>query len=331
VLIDSMMNLELLLWAADHGGGGDLRTIAVNHALTVRRNNVRPDGSTYQMVVFDPRTGRVRSKQTVQGLSADSTWSRGQAWGITGFTTVYRETRDARFLQTARQLADYFLAHLPADHVPLWDFDAPAGDPKDSSAAAIAASGLIELAQLDPDGSRRGRYLTAAKQILDALSSPPYRSSVTGPPSILLHGTQNKPKGVADVGLVYGDYYYLQALARYMAFRGPSVTAPQPPRAPRHPSRSPREDRAAPRLKVAVRRPSRTLHVVTIRASSEQCVVAITIRRGNRTRFLRRNLARGEHLTVRIRGRGRTRILIRATDRSGNRTTVRRVLDQRQR
>jgi unsaturated chondroitin disaccharide hydrolase len=219
VIVDNMMNLELLFWAAKHGDDPALATKALNHALTTAREHVRPDGSTYHLVIFDSGTGAVKRKQTVQGYSDSSTWARGQAWAVYGFTMAYRESRDSRMLATARKVADYFVAHLPADKVPYWDFALPSltGQPRDSSAAAIAASGLIELSQLDSDATRKARYLGAAKGILTSLSSKAYLAEGTSSRSILLHGTANKPGGHYDRGLIYGDYFFLEALLRYRA------------------------------------------------------------------------------------------------------------------
>lgn len=219
VIIDNMMNLEILFWAARNGGAHELYDMAVSHALTARANQVRADGSTYQVVTYDPRSGAVKSKGTNQGYSSESTWSRGQAWALYGFTMAYRETGDARFLETARQTADYFINHLPADKVPYWDFELPstAGQPRDSSAAAIAASGLLELSRLDPDSANQQRDLDSAKSILTALSSPAYLAEGTGYRSILLHGTRNNRSSDTDshdTGLSYGDYYFLEALLR---------------------------------------------------------------------------------------------------------------------
>lgn len=216
VIIDSLMNLELLFWASAHGGQPAWRDLALQHARRVRRDFVRPDGSTVHVVTYHPATGAVVKKSTAQGKAAESTWSRGQAWGIAGFTMVYRETGDRSFLQTARALADYFLAHLPSDAVPAWDFRATSGrEPKDSSAAAIAASGLLELSRLELDATRRARYFRAAERILQALSAPPYLAKGTANRAVLLHGTYHKPAGDVDTGTSWGDYYFLEALLRY--------------------------------------------------------------------------------------------------------------------
>jgi unsaturated chondroitin disaccharide hydrolase len=215
VIIDIMMNLELLFWASRNGGDPGWYNMAASHALKTATNHVRLDGSTYHVVNYDPSTGAVKGKTTAQGLAPDSTWSRGQAWAIYGFTMTYRYTRKMEFLNTARATADYFIANLPSDSVPYWDFDAPTSDPRDSSAAAIAASGLLELSQLDTDATRRQRYLTTAKQILTSLSSPAYLAEGHANAAILLHGTSFKARGNYDTGLIYGDYYFLEAMLRY--------------------------------------------------------------------------------------------------------------------
>lgn len=227
VIIDNMMNLEILFWAASHGGDPSLFDHAVQHALTAYANHVRADGSTYQLVEYDPITGDVRDRRTHQGLSDESTWARGQAWAVYGFTMTYRETGDPVFLDAARATADYFVDHLPLDHVPFWDFDVTSGglEDRDSSAAAIAASGLAELATLEPDSVRAQRYAYAASDILASLASADYLAAGTGNAAILLHGTQNRNSGNFDTGLSYGDYYFLEALLRYQRWIQPAPTA----------------------------------------------------------------------------------------------------------
>ncbi|MEA2368443.1 MAG: unsaturated chondroitin disaccharide hydrolase [Thermoleophilaceae bacterium] len=218
VIVDNLMNLELLFWASTHGGD-NVTTKAYQHALRTLKEHVRADGSTFHLVIFDSTTGAVKSKQTVQGYSNSSTWSRGQAWALHGFTIAYRETGQSSMLTAARRTADYFIAHLPADKVPYWDFQAPdiPNAPRDSSAAAIAASGLLELSRLEPDSTRKLRYYSTAKAILTTLSSSAYLAEGTTSRSILLHGTANKPAGRYDRGLIYGDYFFLEALLRYRA------------------------------------------------------------------------------------------------------------------
>ena len=210
-----------VFWAARHGGEAKWRKMAISHALKTREQFVRPDGSTFHVVDFNSSTGAVRSRHTDQGLSDQSTWSRGQAWALYGFTTAFRETHDSRFLDTARRTADFFVSHLPADKVPYWDFSAAGpGQPRDSSAAAIAASGLLELARVERSHARSVSYRAVAGQILDSLSSPAYLATPGASRAILLHGTSNKPDGEQDSGTVYGDYYFIEALQR---FRRPAL------------------------------------------------------------------------------------------------------------
>jgi unsaturated chondroitin disaccharide hydrolase len=218
VIVDNMMNLELLLWSAANGGDPGHRTMAVSHALKTLENHVRPDGGTYHVVDYDPDSGRVLARQTHQGLADESTWARGQAWGLYGFTMVHRYTNDARFLDAATRLAEYTLARLPADSVAYWDYMAPLtpAEPRDSSAAAITASALLELSARTPSVERKVRYREAALDILRSLAAAPYLASGSPSAGILLHGVGSKPAGTeVDVSLIYGDYYFLEALRRY--------------------------------------------------------------------------------------------------------------------
>lgn len=215
LVVDTMISLEMLIWAADHGGRPELRQMAIAHALTTLREMVRPDGSTYHVVDFEPSNGTVRFRGTYQGYSNGSTWTRGQAWAMYGFTMMYRYTHDDRMLQAARKVTDYYLQHLPADMVPNWDFDAPS-QVKDSSAAAIAASTLLELSELETDASNKTRYRTAALQIMGSLASPAYLAP-TSTDGLLLHGVGHLPANQEiDVSLIYGDYFFLEAVTRFL-------------------------------------------------------------------------------------------------------------------
>lgn len=214
VIVDTLVNLELLFAGARAGGRAKWRDIAVRHALATARTHVRADGSTAHVVRFDETTGRPVWKGTVQGLHDTSTWARGQSWAVYGFTAAYRESRHPRLLAAARRTARYATTHLPRDGVPYWDYDAPAaGDrTRDTSAAAVLASGLLELARLDPDARRRARYAAQGLRTLRSLAGRPYLAKGTGSRAILRHGRHDAV--YPDAGLTYGDHYFLEALLR---------------------------------------------------------------------------------------------------------------------
>lgn len=217
VIIDNMMNLELLFWASKNGGSSEFYNIAVSHANKTMENHIRPDGGSYQLVVYDSLSGQVLQRKTVQGYSDSSTWSRGQAWGIYGFTMCYRETNDAAYLNTAKKMADYYIDHLPFDYVPFWDLNLPSDDPrqfKDASAAAITCSGLLELSGYLYDK----KYSDAAENILNSLINN-YLSINTGSSGIILHCAYNVNSNNPfdrDASTIWGDYYFLEALYRYI-------------------------------------------------------------------------------------------------------------------
>lgn len=218
VIMDNMMNLELLFWASRNGGSQQLYNIAVSHAYKTLSNQIRADGSSYQLVVYDSLSGKLIERKTVQGYSDSSTWSRGQAWGIYGFTMCYRETNDIIFLNTARKMADYFIDHLPSDYVPYWDLNLPDSDNrkfKDASAASIASSGLFELSRY---GNYSSKYYNSAVKILNSLIDN-YLSINTGSSGILLHCAYNVNSINPfdwDASTIWGDYYFLEALSRYL-------------------------------------------------------------------------------------------------------------------
>jgi unsaturated chondroitin disaccharide hydrolase len=217
VIIDNMMNLELLFWASDHGGPPLLHEIAARHAETTMKNQFRSDGSTYHVLDYDTTNGSVIARTTHQGYSDESVWARGQAWAIYGFTMSYRYTKDKRFLRTAERAADYFVQHLPADHVPYWDFKAPGipDEPRDASAGAIAASALLELSGY-AGAEKSTFYHGAALAIIGSLCHAPYLAEGTHSHGILNHAVGNKPaNSEVDVSLIYGDYYFIEALVRY--------------------------------------------------------------------------------------------------------------------
>lgn len=216
VIIDNMMNLELLFWAAKETGNQMYKDIAVTHAETTMKNHFRPDYSTYHVVDYNPKTGEVQEKTTHQGYSAESAWSRGQAWGLYGYTMVFRETGADQFLQQAEKIASYILENetLPENKIPYWDFNAPniPDEPYDASAAAIIASALYELSTFS---ANKDEYITAADKIMESLSSPGFFAPKLNNGFLLKHSTGSKPhNSEIDVPLVYADYYFIEALMR---------------------------------------------------------------------------------------------------------------------
>lgn len=230
VIIDNMMNLELLFWASKVTGDKRYYDVAVTHANTTIKNHVRPDFSCYHVVDYDTITGAVKDRATCQGFSNNSTWARGQAWAIYGFTLMYRETKDPKYLDVAKGMADFFLNHpnLPADKVPYWDFNVGQEGyvaewgfdpnqfkttPRDASAAAIVSSALFELAEY----TKSDTYRKSAESMLFSLASPAYRATLGKNANfIVMHSVGSIPhKNEIDVPLVYADYYFLEALLRY--------------------------------------------------------------------------------------------------------------------
>jgi unsaturated chondroitin disaccharide hydrolase len=213
--MDTMMNLDLLAFASKQTGDPRYLEIAVAHARTAQKNFVRPDGSTPHVFDFDPVTGAPVGPGTVQGYSPASCWSRGQAWGIYGFTTIHRRTGDAGFLATARKLADFALGHLTSDHVPVWDYLAPQApnDVKDASAGVIMACGLLDLAEI----TYRSQYRDSALRILSAISQTCLTTKSTRAEASVARCTRNRPaEDGIEVSLPYADYYLLEGILRVL-------------------------------------------------------------------------------------------------------------------
>jgi len=222
VIVDNMMNLEFLFWAARTSGNKELANVAVTHADQTIKNHFRPDASSYHVVLYGDG-GKVLARRTHQGYADESAWARGQAWALYGYTTMYRETKDKKYLTQAQRIADFYLNHpnLPADKIPYWDFNAPdlPAQERDASAGAITASALLELSTYG--GPSAKTYYQSAVQMLQSLSGPTYRAKLgENNHFILKHSVGHKPgKSEIDVPLVYADYYYLEGLLRYEALR----------------------------------------------------------------------------------------------------------------
>jgi hypothetical protein len=220
VIIDNMMNLELLFWATQATGDSSFYKIAVTHANTTMQNHFRPDYSSYHVINYNPETGVVQQKKTAQGFADSSAWARGQAWGLYGYTVMYRFTKDKKYLDQANHIAHFILNHpnLPADKIPYWDFNAP-GMPnvlRDASAASVMASALIELSGYVPATTGK-TYVAAATTMLTSLSKPAYKATIGSNGGFLLkHSVGHIPaKTEIDVPLTYADYYFVEAMLRY--------------------------------------------------------------------------------------------------------------------
>ena len=215
-IVNCMMNIPLLFWASRTTGDPRYKHIAIRHADTFLRHAIREDGSVCHILSFDPESGAFIETLGGQGLSGSSAWSRGNAWAIYGLAIAYRCTGLERYLHASKRVAHYFIAALPEDHVPYWDFRVETLDnePRDSSAAAIAASGLLELAELVPPSEQRV-YIAAANNMLFSLSENYAAWSSPEHEAILVQGTGHKPANAnINVSLIYGDYYFAEAFAK---------------------------------------------------------------------------------------------------------------------
>ena len=220
VIIDNMMNLEFLFWAAKESGNSFYKELSVSHANKTIENHYRSDYSCFHVVSYDTISGIPEKKQNFQGFSDESAWSRGQAWGLYGYVVMYRETKDKRFLEQAVRIANFTLDHpnMPDDYIPYWDYNAPGipDEPRDASAGAITASALIELSDY-VDKELSEKYLKIAETQLRTLASPEYTAPIgENGGFILMHSVGSKAhNSEVDVPLTYADYYYVEALMRY--------------------------------------------------------------------------------------------------------------------
>ena len=225
VIIDNMMNLELLFWATKVSGDSSFYKIAVTHANTTMKNHFRADNSSFHVIDYDPATGNVHEKKTAQGYADYSAWARGQAWGLYGYTVMYRCTKDPKYLAQANKIAAFITKHpnLTADKIPYWDYDSPdiPATYRDASAASITASALLELSKYA--GAEKGAaYVSYAEQTIRALSTKAYTAPIgENGGFILKHSTGHLPgNSEVDVPLTYADYYYIEAMMRYKMMKG---------------------------------------------------------------------------------------------------------------
>jgi len=214
-IMDNMINLELLFWASKNGGDKALYDMAVSHADVTMENHFRPDYTSYHVVVYDKDTGEKIKGVTHQGYSDSSMWARGQSWAIYGYTMVYRETKDPKYLDFAQKVTQVYLDRLPEDLIPYWDFDAPdiPNATRDASAAAVVASAILELSTLTKDAELAKVYREKGEGMLEELSKN-YQSKDVNT-AALLHSTGHAPAGSEiDYSIIYADYYYVEALLR---------------------------------------------------------------------------------------------------------------------
>src|SRR4029079_16707198 len=233
LFIDIMMNVPIIFYAAKETGEAELMRVATAHCLTTRDRIVRPDGSTAHEGIFDLQSGEFLREDTHQGLAPNSAWARGLAWSLYGYTKCYALTGNLEFLDVAERNAEYWVDHLPVDGVPFWDFQAdttqppPWGAQKESSAGAIAASGLLELAHHSRDSAGRSKYEQTALKMLDALVQPDYLANETpGWEGILKHGVYHTKKNLGvDESVMWGEYFFVEALTKVAANQFGRVSA----------------------------------------------------------------------------------------------------------
>lgn len=212
--IDTMANIPLLYWAAGQADDGSFRLTGEAHAAMTRQAFLRGDDSTYHAVEYQLPSGERSRGFTFQGYADESCWSRGQAWAIYGFVATYAATGKPEYLALAERLADYWFRRVGDDLVPFWDFDDPAvpAAPRDSAAAAIVASALIDLAHLHPEASVGQRWRTKAELTLDALCRD-YLATDPAHRGLLMHGCYSKPHNIGtDAAVLFGDFYFVEAL-----------------------------------------------------------------------------------------------------------------------
>ncbi len=222
LFIDIMMNVPIIFYAGNETGDQELLNIAATHCRTTRETIVREDGSTAHEGIFDTETGEFLRQTTHQGLAPGSAWARGLAWSLYGYSKVYALTGQQEFLDIAQLNAEYWISHLPEDKVPYWDFDAdlsqppPHGAQRETSAGAIAASGLLDLAMQTKDEALSARYHETATAMLDALCQPEYLASETpGWEGILKHGVYHTDKNLGvDESVMWGEFFFVEALTK---------------------------------------------------------------------------------------------------------------------
>lgn len=218
IIIDCMYNLPILFWASEVTGNEKYKKIAVAHADTCAKYIIREDYTTFHTYVFDPVTGAPKYGRTHQGYSDESCWSRGQAWTIGGYTYAYAYTGDPRYLEIAKKCTKVFIDRVEEDYIPMWDFDVPDknAEPRDTSAASIMIASILELSKYVNEEESK-YYIAYAEKTLESLYINYSSRNLLEEEGLLLHATGHKPNNNnVDVSLIYGDYYFVEAVARLL-------------------------------------------------------------------------------------------------------------------
>lgn len=218
LFIDIMMNVGIIFYAAQATHDAALERVAKMHIDTTRKRLVRGDGSTAHEGIFNPETGEFLHQDTQQGWRKDSAWARGQAWALYGFGTAFTFTHNPEDLATAEQCAQYYIHHTPEHGIPPNDWDEPNPSlPYESSAAAIAASGMLQLSRLSQDKHTAVSYREYALRILSTLTSPEFLAGEDDWEGLLKHGIYHQRKGLGvDESVIWGDYFFLEAVYKVL-------------------------------------------------------------------------------------------------------------------
>jgi unsaturated chondroitin disaccharide hydrolase len=218
VIIDSMYNLPLLFWAYEETGDKDFYRVAFAHAKTCEKYIIREDFTAFHTYVFDHERGTPKYGRTHQGYSDASCWARGLSWALGGFTYAYRYSKEESFLNTARKCVEVFIKNLEEDYVSMWDFSLPTkvGEPLDTSATAITAAGLLELSTLVEDEESK-YYRETAEKMVNSLYENYSTKDMPEDEGLIIHACGHMPyKSDIDCSLIYGDYYFVEAVARLL-------------------------------------------------------------------------------------------------------------------
>lgn len=212
LIIDCLLNIPFLFWATEATGDEKYKYVADNHLRTALSVITRPDYTTHHTYFFDCETGSPLYGKTAQGASDDSCWARGQSWGVTGTALNYKYVPEDFIVEIHSKITDTFIDKLPKDFVPYWDMDFKPEDnePRDTSAAAIAACGILEMNKYQ----KNEKHLQATSDMLNALIDNYLTEKIPGANGILSDGMYSRPDGSNPESNLWGDYFFFEALMR---------------------------------------------------------------------------------------------------------------------